>query len=71
MKIPKREQCIHVVVCKYDDGMCPCECGHFEKREREESLKCPMCGSELFFSRYSTSVDMSQFKCNCGKRFFI
>jgi len=28
--MPKREDCIHSAVCKYDDGMCATECGHFE-----------------------------------------
>jgi len=29
MKIPKRKDCLHSPVCKFDDGMCPLECGHF------------------------------------------
>lgn len=33
MKIIKREECIHNVVCKYDDGMCPLECVYYEKAD--------------------------------------
>ena len=29
--LPRREQCIHHVVCKYEDSVCPMECGHFDK----------------------------------------
>ena len=29
MPLPNREDCIHACVCKYDDAMCPMDCGHF------------------------------------------
>lgn len=29
-ELPKRESCIHHAVCKFDDAVCPMECGHFE-----------------------------------------
>jgi len=30
MKLPERSDCIHACVCKYDDAMCPGDCGNFE-----------------------------------------
>jgi len=30
MNIPKRKDCIHAPVCKFNDGMCAADCGHFE-----------------------------------------
>lgn len=32
MRIPERKDCEHSPVCKYDDDMCPIECGHFVER---------------------------------------
>ena len=32
MNIPKRKDCEHNQVYKYDDCMCPTECGHFTER---------------------------------------
>ena len=29
MTLPNREDCTHACVCKYDDAMCPMDCGHF------------------------------------------
>lgn len=29
MKLPNRTDCVHACVCKYDDAMCPTDCGHF------------------------------------------
>ena len=56
MKLPKREDCIHYAVCKYDDDMCPTECGHFSERsDNSDYAKCidelceliHSCNSEL------------------------
>lgn len=30
MKIPTKNDCIHAPVCRYDDAMCPCDCGYFK-----------------------------------------
>ena len=38
MEIPKREDCIHRGVCKYDDPMCPCDCGYFEQLHKPAEL---------------------------------
>lgn len=32
VKILNREDCLHHPVCKYNDGMCPAECGHLWPR---------------------------------------
>lgn len=32
MKIPERKDCEHSPVCKYEDCMCPTECGYFAER---------------------------------------
>jgi hypothetical protein len=31
MELPERGDCIHCVVCKFDDQVCPMECGYFEE----------------------------------------
>jgi len=31
MKLPERKDCIHAPVCKYDDPMCPMDCGYFQR----------------------------------------
>jgi hypothetical protein len=30
MELPKREECLHNIVCKYDDAMCAADCGYYE-----------------------------------------
>jgi hypothetical protein len=40
MDMPKREDCIHAAVCKYDDGMCATECGHFEAVSNPSRCNC-------------------------------
>jgi hypothetical protein len=34
----ERARCIHVAVCKHDDGMCPRECGHYETHDAHGKL---------------------------------
>ena len=45
MKIPERKDCIHSAICKYDDAMCPCECGYFEKKAKIV-YACSICGKK-------------------------
>jgi hypothetical protein len=36
MTPPKREDCIHNGVCKYNDDLCAADCGYFEEIQKEE-----------------------------------
>lgn len=45
MKLSERKDCIHYEVCKYDDGMCPMECGHFAERSDNSDYAVPPTAS--------------------------
>jgi len=37
--LPKREDCIHHVVCKHNDGCCPMECGYFNPPVQDNNIE--------------------------------
>lgn len=49
MDLPKREDCEHAAVCKFDDQVCPMECGHFADN-REQNIASPFSAVLSAFS---------------------
>ena len=41
MGLPKREDCEHEAVCKFDDQVCPMECGHFADKNEQATSSVP------------------------------
>jgi len=37
--LPKREDCIHHVICKHNDGCCPMECGYFNPPVQDNNIE--------------------------------
>lgn len=57
MELPDRKDCIHAPVCKYDDSMCPMECGYFETRPPDSITQLP---EEIAIERIKAGESVKQ-----------